>query len=290
VKRVDATTVISQIFTGTVSGMMLVLMALGLTLIFGTMNVVNFAHGALYMVGAYFLFFTLQKVGNFWVALLLVPVMVGVVGILIERVLMRPLYSRPEEDPILMTFGLTYIFMEGMRMYFGKFGLVVDTPPVLSHAVNLGLFYFPAYMIFAVVCAMLAIFGLWLFQEKTDIGLIVRAGSRDSVMVRVLGLDFNRVRLLSFSIGTALAGLAGALSAPIRGVIPEMGAPVLPQAFVVVVVGGKGSFWGTVASGLLVGLVTAVTSLWYPSWAEVVVYFLMAVILLVRPMGLFGRE
>lgn len=202
----DATTVISQIFTGTVSGMMLVLMALGLTLIFGVMNVVNFAHGALYMVGAYFLFFTLQKVGNFWVALALVPVLVGAVGILIERILMRPLYGRPEEDPILMTFGLTYIFMEGMRMYFGKIGLAVDAPASLSSAVNLGLFYFPSYMIFSVVCAMLAIFGLWVFQEKTDVGLIVRAGSRDSVMVRVLGLDFNRVRLLSFSIGTALAG------------------------------------------------------------------------------------
>jgi branched-chain amino acid transport system permease protein len=286
----DAVTIISQAFTGVVSGMMLVLMALGLTLIFGVMNVVNFAHGAIYMAGAYAVFFVLQRTGNFWAALVLGPVLIGVIGVGIERFLMRRLYQRPEEDPILMTFGLTYIFMEAMRILFGKVGLPVDTPAVFSQTLNLGLFSFPSYMIFVVLCSLLAIVGLWLFQEKTSMGLIVRAGSRDSTMVRVLGLDFNRVRLVSFSIGTALAGLAGGLSAPIRGVIPEMGAPVLPQAFVVVVVGGKGSFWGTVASGLLVGITIALTSLWYPRLADIVMFVLMAIVLLLRPKGLFGRE
>ncbi len=286
----DAVTLISQMFTGVVSGMMLVVMALGLTLIFGVMNVVNFAHGALYMAGAYALFFVLRHVGNFWAALILAPVIVGLLGLLTERFLMRRLYSRPEEDPILMTFGLTYIFMESARLAFGKVGLPVDTPAAFSSAMNLGLFTFPSYMIFSVVCSLAAVIGLWLFQEKTDIGLIVRAGSRDSTMVRVLGLDFNRVRLLAFGIGTALAGLAGALTAPIRGVIPEMGGAVLPQAFVVVVIGGKGSFWGTVASGLLVGITVALTTLWYPRLADVVMFVLMALVLLLRPKGLFGRE
>jgi branched-chain amino acid transport system permease protein len=287
---VDATTIISQMFTGVAAGMMLVLMALGLTLIFGVMNVVNFGHGALYMVGAYAVYFLSERTGSFWAALLLAPVAVGVLGLVIERGLMRPLYERSEEDPILMTFGLTYIFIEAMRLTFGKVGLPVDPPAALGAPVEVGPLLLPSYLLFSVFASLLAILGLWIFQEKTNIGLIVRAGSRDSTMVRVLGLDFNRVRLLSFAVGTALAGLAGALSAPMRGVIPEMGKHVLPQAFVVVVVGGKGSFWGTVASGLLVGLTVALTSLWYPSLADVVMYVLMALVLLLRPKGLFGRE
>ncbi len=286
----DATTIANQMFAGVASGMMLVLLALGLTLIFGVMNVVNFGHGALYMVGAYALYLVLHGTGRFWVALLVAPAAVGVLGLVVERTLMRPLYRRDEEDPILLTFGLTYVFVEAMRIGFGKIGLPVDTPPELSRMVNLGALHLPSYLVFSVACSALAIAALWLFQEKTDLGLIVRAGSRDSTMVQVLGLDFNRVRLLSFAVGTALAGLAGARAAPIRGVIPEMGKPVLPQAFVVVVVGGKGSFWGTVASGLLVGLTVALTSLWFPSLADVVMYVLMAVVLLVRPKGLFGRE
>lgn len=286
----DATTLISQMFTGVASGMMLVLMALGLTLIFGVMNVVNFAHGALYMVGAYGFYFLSERTGSFWAALVLAPLAVGVLGLVIERGLMRPLYERSEEDPILMTFGLTYIFIEAMRLTFGKVGLPVDPPAALGAPVKLGPLLLPSYLLFSVFASLLAISGLWVFQEKTNVGLIVRAGCRDSTMVRVLGLDFNRVRLLSFAVGTALAGLAGALSAPMRGLIPEMGKPVLPQAFVVVVVGGKGSFWGTVASGLLVGLTVALTSLWYPSLADVVMYVLMALVLLLRPKGLFGRE
>ncbi len=286
----DATTIISQTFTGVASGMMLVLMALGLTLIFGVMNVVNFGHGALFMVGAYGLYFVLQRTGSFWMSLVLAPVGIGVLGLAIERGLMRPLYERSEEDPILLTFGLTYICIEAMRMAFGKIGLPVDPPAGLMAPVSAGSLSLPSYLVFSVLCSMLAVLGLWLFQEKTNVGLIVRAGSRDSTMVRVLGLDFNRVRLVSFAVGTALAGLAGALSAPMRGVIPEMGKQVLPQAFVVVVVGGKGSFWGTVASGLLVGITVALTSLWYPSFADVVMYVLMALVLLLRPRGLFGRE
>jgi branched-chain amino acid transport system permease protein len=270
--------------------MMLVLMALGLTLIFGVMNVVNFGHGALFMVGAYGLYFMLQRTGNFWAALALAPVGIGVLGLAIERGLMRPLYDRSEEDPILLTFGLTYIGIESMRIAFGKVGLPIDPPPSLSLPVSVGAFSLPSYLVFSVACSVVAILGLWVFQEKTNLGLVVRAGSRDSTMVRVLGLDFNRVRMVSFAVGTALAGLAGALSAPMRGVIPEMGKHVLPQAFVVVVVGGKGSFWGTVASGLLVGITVALTSLWFPKLADVVMYVLMAAVLLIRPKGLFGRE
>ena len=286
----DATTIISQVFTGVASGMMLVLMALGLTLIFGVMNVVNFGHGALFMLGAYGLYFMLQRTGNFWSALILAPLAVGALGLAIERGLMRPLYDRTEEDPILLTFGLTFIGVEGMRLWFGKLGIPMDPPAFLSAPVSLGGVYLPSYLVFSVACSAVAVVGLWAFQEKTNIGLIVRAGSRDSTMVRVLGLDFNRVRLISFAVGTAFAGLAGALSAPMRGVVPEMGKQALPQAFVVVVVGGKGSFWGTVASGLLVGVTVALTSLWAPRLADVVMYVLMAIVLLLRPKGLFGRE
>ncbi len=269
---------------------MLVLLALGLTLIFGLMNVVNFAHGALYMTGAYALYFVLQHTGSFWIALILAPILVGLTGLIIERTMIRRLYQRSEEDPILLTFGLAFILMEAMRLGFGKIGLPVNLPAALSESWGAGWFRFPSYLIFTVACSALAVFALWLFLEKTDMGLVIRAGSRDSTMVQVLGLDFDRVRILSFMIGTALAGLAGALAAPVRGVIPEMGQALLPQAFVVVVVGGKGSFWGTVASGLLVGITVALTSLFYPSLSDVIMYVLMTIVLLIRPRGLFGRE
>lgn len=278
----------NQMFTGVVAGMILVLLALGLALIFGLMNVVNFAHGTLYMVGAYVAFATIGWTGSFWLALVTVPLAVGLIGAAIERGLVRRLYDRPEEDPILLTFGLTYIFVEIIKLIFGKIGQPVNPPDALAGAVDLGLFTFPAYLLFVVGCALAAVVGLWLLLEKTDVGLVIRAGTRDAQMVSVLGLDFDRLRVIVFAAGLALAGFAGALAAPVRGVNPDMGHAILTQSFVVVVVGGKDSYWGTVVSGLLVGAAVALTSLYFPKFSDVSMYILMALVLLLRPRGLFG--
>lgn len=280
--------ILYQGFAGIVIGIILVLLALGLSLIFGLMGVVNFAHGAFYMLGAYVTYSVVHSGANFWAALVVAPIVVGLLGLLTERVLIRRLQGRPGEDPILLTFGLAYVLMELARLVYGKIGLPVNVPEQLGGAITIGGAPFPLYHLFVVGCALVVVAAIWLFLEKTDTGLIVRAGSRDATMVSVLGLDFDRVRIIVFTLGIALAALAGALSAPIRGVIPEMGQPILPQSFVIVVIGGKGSFWGTVASGIMVGVVVAITGLFYPKWADVVMFMLMAAVLLLRPRGLFG--
>lgn len=284
----DALLVLSQLFTGAVSGLILVLLALGLSLIFGLMNVVNFAHGTLYMVGAYAAYSAISLTDSFWVGLIAGPLVVGALGFVIERVLIRQVYGRPAEESILLTFGLTFVLVETTKLLFGKVGLPVNLPPALSEAIDLKIVILPSYLLFVGGMALVAITGLWYVLEKTDIGLVVRAGTRDNIMVRVLGINFDRIRVITFVLGISLAGLAGVLSAPIRGVTPEMGQAILSQSFVVVVVGGKDSFWGTVVSGLLIGVLVALTSLWFPQMSDIVMFLLMAVVLLVRPRGLFG--
>jgi len=199
------------------------------------------------------------------------------------------LYARPEEDPILLTYGLSLVLMELVRLAFGKIGLPVNIPPALVGVLEVGLYAFPLYLLFVILAAALLVALLWVFLEKTSTGLIVRAGTRDPEMVQALGLDLDRVRVIMFTLGVVLAGIAGALSAPIRGVIPEMGQAILPASFVVVVIGGMGSFWGTVVSGLVVGVLVSMTGLFFPQWSDVVMFLLMALVLLVRPQGLFGQ-
>lgn len=280
----------SQLLVGLVTGLILVLLAVGLSIIFGMLRVVNFAHGAMYMVGAYLAYTIIQQLpGGFWFALAAVPLVMMALGFLVERFVISPLYSRPPEDPILISFGLALVLIEMFRMIYGKVGLPVNIPTALSGVLEVGLFFFPWYMVFVVVSVGLILLFLWLMLEKTSIGLIVRAGTRDPEIVQALGLDLNRVRIFVFAMGVALAGLAGVVSAPIRGVIPEMGQAILPQSFVVVVTGGLGSFWGTVVSGLLVGTIVSLTSLYFPRWADVVMFMLMGIVLLVRPHGLFGQ-
>ncbi|HEX2171323.1 MAG TPA: branched-chain amino acid ABC transporter permease [Dehalococcoidia bacterium] len=278
----------SQIFTGLVSGLLLVLVALGVTLIFGFMNVVNFAHGAFYMVGAYVGLVVLRATGSFWLALIAVPLALGAIGLVAERTLIRPLYRRTAHDPLLLTFGLTFVLIEIIRMIFGSVGVSLAAPDVLTGALNVGGYVFPHYSLFIGGVAIALVVALWLFLEKTDVGLIIRAGTQDSVMVEVLGIEISRYRMVVFGIGIAIAGLAGLLAAPRTGLTPDMGTAILIFAFVVVVIGGLGSYWGAVISGLLVGVVTSLTALFYPALAQIVVFVLMAVVLLVRPRGLLG--
>jgi branched-chain amino acid transport system permease protein len=278
-----------QLFTGLALGAIYVLFAIGLSLIFGMLTVVNFAHGAFYMVGAYAGLFLVSIGGNFWICLFAVPLIVGTLGLVVERFLIRPLYGRGIDYPLLLTFGLSYVMVELIRIAFGKSGYPFDTPELLQGAVDIGIGYFPLYRLFVMGVAALVLLGLWLFLERTSFGLIIRAGARDPQIVRILGVDISRVWLVVFGIGCGIAGLAGLLAAPLQGVIPEMGSTILAEAFVVTVVGGMGSIGGAVIAGLLVGVVVSMTSLFAPEMSKVSIFALMAVVLLIRPQGFFGR-
>lgn len=285
----EFSTLLAQVFTGLVLGMIYVLLAIGLSLIFGLMTVVNFAHGALFMLGAYFGVFLLTYTKSFWVALIVAPLMVGAVGLLMERFLIRRLYGRSPDDPLLLTFGLSLIIVEAVRIIWGKIGLTIDPPKALGSAVNLGFMNFPAYRLFVIAVTVAVLVAIWLFLERTNVGLIIRAGSRDPLMVRALGIDLSRIWLLVFGIGTGLAGLAGILAGPMRGVYAEMGVTMVIESFVVIVVGGMGSLVGAVVAGLLMGQVVGLTTYFAPALAEIMVFIAMAVVLLVRPSGLFGE-
>jgi branched-chain amino acid transport system permease protein len=285
----EFSTLLAQVFTGLVLGMIYVLLAIGLSLIFGLMTVVNFAHGALYMLGAYFGVFLLGYTKSFWVALIVAPLMVGALGLLIERFLIRRLYGRSPDDPLLLTFGLSLILIEGVKVFWGKIGLTLDPPRALAGAVDLGFMTFPAYRLFLIAVIAAVLIALYFFLGRTNIGLIIRAGSRDPLMVRALGIDLGRVWLIVFGIGTALAGLAGILAGPMRGAYAEMGVTMVIESFVVIVVGGMGSLLGAVVAGLVIGQVVGLTTFFVPKLAEIMVFLVMAVVLLVRPSGLFGE-
>ncbi len=278
-----------QLVTGVALGAIYVLVGIGLSLIFGLMNVVNFAHGAFFMAGAYVGVFLYGYTGNFWISLVAAPLAMGLLGLVVERVLVRPLYGRGIDDPLLLTFGLSYVMVESVRIAFGLTGLPFGAPPELRGAVDIGIGYFPLYRLFLIAFSLVVVGALWLFIERTSFGLIIRAGARDPQIVQVLGIQISKVWLAVFGLGCALAGLAGVLAAPLQGVTPEMGIPVLAEAFVVTVVGGMGSLAGAVLAGLLVGVVVAMTSLVAPDMTKMAIFALMALVLLVRPRGLLGR-
>jgi branched-chain amino acid transport system permease protein len=287
--EITASALAAQVFTGLVLGMIFVLLAIGLSLIFGLLTVVNFAHGSLYMLGAYFGVFVFGVTKNFWLSLIVAPLMVGTVGLVIERFLIRRLYGRSPDDPLLLTFGLSLIIVEAVRIIWGKIGLTIDPPKALGTAVNLGFMNFPAYRLFVIAVTVAVLVAIWLFLERTNVGLIIRAGSRDPLMVRALGINLSGIWLLVFGIGTGLAGLAGILAGPMRGVYAEMGVTMVIESFVVIVVGGMGSLVGAVVAGLLMGQVVGLTTYFAPALAEIMVFVAMAVVLLVRPSGLFGE-
>ena len=285
----DTELILMQLFSGVALGAILVITALGLSIIFGMMGVVNFAHGALFMVGAYAGLWVASLTGSFWWGLLVAPIMIGVFGMLIEFVLIRRLYGRSIDDPLLLTFGLSYVLVEGVRIVFGSDGIPFPTPALLTGVVDLGVGFFAIYRIFVVGLVFAIVLLLWLGLEKTKFGLIVRAGSRDPTMMRVLGVDISKVWLGVFGLGVGLAALGGVRAGPMRSVNPEMGALVLAEAFVVTVIGGLGSLVGAIIAGLLVGIVISMTALFAPEMATIVMFALMAIVLLIRPQGLFGK-
>lgn len=285
----DLELIVMQLFSGVALGAVFVMLALGLSIIFGMLGIVNFAHGNVFMVGAYAGVFVMERTGSFWAALLVGPLLVGALGLLIERFLIRPLAGRSPDDPLLLTFGLGYVLVEGVRILFGSDGLPFSTPEELSGVADLGVGFFPVYRLFVVGVVALVLVVLWYGLERTKLGLIVRAGARDPEILRVLGVDIQRLWFWVFGLGIALAALGGVLAAPMRSVNPEMGNVVLGEAFAVTVIGGMGSLMGSVVAGLLVGVVVSMTALVAPEMASMAMFAFMALVLLIRPQGLFGK-
>jgi len=281
---------ISQAFNGLALGSLLALVASGLTIILGTLGVLNFAHGALFMVGAYTVFVVLQSTNSFVLAIAAGTVFMLVVGVLIERVIIRLFYQRPPEDQILVTFGIGIVLVEGLRAIFGGNSQRVPVPSWGEGVTQLGFLIYPTYRLQLIGIIALTLAALWLVLYRTSIGLVVRAGIENAGMVGILGINVRRAFLLVFAIGVAAAGFAGMIYAPILSVTPDSGDPFLVQAFVVIVIGGLGSFPGAVVGGLIAGEILSITSAFNSAYSEVMLYALMALLLVIRPQGLFGTE
>jgi branched-chain amino acid transport system permease protein len=283
--------VLQQAFDGLVSGSFYALLALGLAVIFGMLGVVNFAHGAFYMLGAFGAYVLLDDWGvSFWIALPVVPVALGVVGVVLERLLIRRLAALDPLYNFLLTFGLALILQDLVKREYGVQSQPYPRPSALSGSVDLGLFTYPAYRVFVLGVAVVACLAVWYVLSRTRAGMIVRAATERPELTRALGIDVGRWVTPVFGAGIALAGLAGVLAAPMRAVNPLMGSDLIIAVFAVVVIGGLGSIFGSVVSGFAVGVLTALTNFYIPSLSQTLVFILMVVVLLWRPAGLFGRE
>ena len=285
----DPSLLLSQLFNGINLGRLYVLMATGLTIIMGTMGVVNFSHGILFTFGAYFAYSIAAKFG-FWTALLLAPVLVGGIGMVIEMGLVQRVYGKDPLYSLLLTFGLAMSLEEVVRIGWGTTGLPFSPPDFLNSFVDLKIMFYPLYRLAVFGVILLLIAALWFFLERTTMGKIVRAGIQDSVMVGILGVNTKALFTLVFGLGAFLAGLAGVLSAPMSGIMPTMGDNVVMPSFIVIILGGVGSFYGSVVGGLLLGIIVAMCIQFVPAVAELSMYLVMALVLLVRPRGLFGEE
>ncbi|WP_395067968.1 branched-chain amino acid ABC transporter permease [Paraburkholderia silvatlantica] len=278
-----------QIINGIGVGMLYFLLAVGLSIVFGLLRFVNFAHGAFYLLGAYCCYQFLQWSGSFWLSLVVVPVVVGALAWVVEKLVLRHIYAQQHEFHILATVGLALVIQECAILVWGPLGDNVAVPDALGGVVIWGSFVYPKYRLFVIgFTAVLAVLLGWVL-EGTRLGSAVRAGSESSEMVSLLGINVTRVFSLVFALGAATAALAGVLAAPIRGVDPFMGLEALSVAFVVVVVGGMGNFLGALVGGLLVGIVQSLMSTLWPQGAQLMIYVAMAAVLLLRPNGLLGR-
>lgn len=278
-----------QVVNGIGIGMLYFLLAVGLSIIFGLLRFVNFAHGAFYLLGAYVCYALVQAGVSFWMTLILGPIIVGFCAWVTERVLLRKMYNLPHAFHILFTLGLAWVIQELVILYWGPVGFNVSPPQDLAGVVMWGDFIYPKYRVFVIVFSAILALGLWLLLERTRLGSIIRAGSEQPEMVTLLRINVYRIFGLTFALGAATAGLAGVLAAPLRGVEPFMGVEALAIAFVVVVVGGMGSFSGALLGGLLVGIVQSLMSTLWPPGAGLMIYVAMALVLLLRPDGLMGR-
>lgn len=279
---------ISQLFNGLVLGALLALISSGLTIIYGTLGVLNLAHGALFMLGGYAGWLGYTYSGSFIVAVISGSLFVLIVGVLVERGIIRHFYSRPHEDQLLVTFGLGIVFVETARFFFGSLSKIVPPPPSLVGITPLGFMLYPTYRLALLAIVIAALITLYLVLYRTRIGMIVRAGIEDATMVDALGINVYKVFMLVFGIGAMAAGFAGIVNAPVVSITPDVGEAYLVQAFVVVVIGGVGSFPGAVLGGLIAGELISLTSMVNPGYSYVVLFVAMTLVLVLRPYGLLG--
>jgi branched-chain amino acid transport system permease protein len=282
---------LGQLLLGLVNGSFYAILSLGLAVIFGLLNVINFAHGALYMMGAMFAWMGLTFFGlNYWVMLVLAPLLVGAFGVLLERTLLRHLYKLDHLYGLLLTFGLTLLIEGFFRSFFGVSGLQYTVPDELQGATNLGFMILPNYRAWVVVASLVVCFGTWYVIERTKLGAYLRAGTENAKLTQAFGVNVPLMVTLTYGFGVALAGFAGVLAAPILQVQPLMGSNLIIVVFAVVVIGGMGSILGSIVTGLGLGVIEGLTKVFYPEASATVVFLIMAIVLLIRPAGLFGKE
>jgi branched-chain amino acid transport system permease protein len=279
---------VSQCFNGLVLGALLALISSGLTIIYGTLGVLNLAHGAMFMLGGYAGWVAYTYTGSFIVAVAAGTLFVMLVGVVMERVVIRHFYSRPHEDQLLVTFGLGIVFVEAVRFFFGSLSKAVPPPGPLVGITPIGFMFYPTYRLALLGIVAVALLALYLVLYRTRIGMIVRAGIEDSFMVDALGIDVYKVFMLVFGIGAMAAGFAGIVNAPVVSIAPDVGEPILVHTFVVVVIGGVGSFLGAVIGGLIAGEIISITSMFNPGYSYVMLFVAMTLVLVTRPYGLFG--
>ena len=282
---------LSQLLLGLVNGSFYAMLSLGLAVIFGLLNVINFAHGALFMMGAIVTWMGMRYLGlNYWLMLLLAPLVVGVFGVLIERLLLRWIYKLDHLYGLLLTLGLTLIIEGVFRSAYGVSGLGYDTPELLEGATNLGFMMLPNYRAFVVLASVVVCISTWFVIEKTKLGAYLRAGTENPRLVEAFGVNVPVMITLTYAFGAALAAFAGVLAAPVYQVSPLMGQNLIIVVFAVVVIGGMGSIMGSILTGLGLGIVEGFTKVFYPEASSTVVFVIMVIVLLIRPAGLFGKE
>jgi branched-chain amino acid transport system permease protein len=280
-----------QLMLGLVNGSFYAMLSLGLAVIFGLLGIVNFAHGALYMIGAYVAFVLLDKFGiNYWFALVLSPLAVGALGVVIERTLLKRLYKIDPIYGLLLTFGLALIAEGVFRYWFDVSGQSYPVPDLLQGATNLGFMVLPNYRAWVVVASLTVCLGTWFVIERTRLGAYLRAGTENPALVQAFGINVPVMVMLTYGAGAGLAALAGVLAAPVIQVTPLMGSNLIIVVFAVVVIGGMGSILGSIVTGFGLGLIEGLTKVFYPEASSIVVFVIMAIVLMIRPAGLFGKE
>jgi branched-chain amino acid transport system permease protein len=282
---------LSQLLLGLVNGSFYAMLSLGLAVIFGLLNVINFAHGALYMMGAFIAWMGLTYFGlNYWTMLILAPLIVGVFGIIIEKTMLRWLYKLDHLYGLLLTFGITLMAEGIFRSFYGVSGQPYSVPDALTGATNLGFMILPNYRAWVVAASLVVCFATWFVIEKTKLGAYLRAGTENPKLVEAFGINVPLMVTLTYGFGVALAGFAGVLAAPVIQVSPLMGSNLIIVVFAVVVIGGMGSIMGSILTGLGLGVIEGLTRVFYPQLSATVVFILMAIVLMIRPAGLFGKE
>ncbi|MBM4332378.1 MAG: branched-chain amino acid ABC transporter permease [Deltaproteobacteria bacterium] len=289
--NIDA--ILAQVFNGIQFGVLMALLATGLSLIFGMLGIINFAHGSLYLLGAYLVWSCVQVLpipGNFWLGLVITLPLMAIVGLMIERFLLHRMYGQPVVYQILITFGLLLVIQQGVALIYGTVPLPLGMPPSFEGEINLGLFRYPVYRLFTMILGLAIILGVWFFIERSALGAIIRASAEDPETARTLGINTRKVYTWTFALGSALAGLGGGLHAPmIGGLQHTIGTEILLICFIVLVIGGMGSIRGALLGGILLGVVRGLAGVFWAPASDFVMFAAMGIILMLRPQGLLGR-